>query len=320
MNIIKTVFFLLAFLFLTALNVSASEILTNESVLKMVQAGLETEVIISKIKTSQNQFDTSVDEILRLKKEGVAGDIINAMMGVPENNNHNQQGDDYQKALSLLQEEKYDEAINILSLLSSKNSDVRYQFSRIEAMLEKSRIMKDAKDPNWGKLVKEAQSQIKSLYTSNSNNADYWLLYAKLLGLIGREQYIRDIKGAFEKAFYYKPGYPKGLLWQGDVYFMIAKSMTDDFSNSTRIIVAPNRKEEAGNMAKNAYKQAIDISNLSDEKKAEIYFNLGEIEIQIFRNMFTAINFWGQSIAAYPGGKWANLAQKRITEYTNKYK
>jgi hypothetical protein len=287
----------------------------------MVQSGLETEVIISKIKTSQNQFDLSVDGILKLKNEGISEEIIKAMIIVIEKKRMTEEdAAEYQNALGLMHEEKYDEAIKILSLLSSNNSDVRYQFSRIEAMLEKSRIMKDAKDPNWGKLFKEAQSQIKSLYTSNSINADYWLLYAKLLGLIGREQYIRDIKVAFEKVFYYKPGYPKGLLWQGDVYFMIAKSMTDDFSNSTRIIVAPNRKEEAGNIAKNAYKQAIDISNLSEEKKAEVYFNLGEIEIQIFRNMFTAIDFWRQSISAHSGGKWADLAQKRITEYTNKYK
>jgi tetratricopeptide (TPR) repeat protein len=312
----KILFFCFALLFLSTLNSSASETLTNESILKMVQSGLETEVIISKIKTSQNQFDTSVNEILRLKKEGVSGDIINAMMGGPGNNSSNKKEDDYQHALSLIEEEKYDEAINILSSLAANNVDIKYHFPLVEALLAKSEIMKDAGDKGWKRVLKDASDRIKGLRGSNSTDADYWLLYAKLCGIIGREQDIHDVEGAFKKVFYYKPKYAKAFLWQGDVYYMLAKSMPDDFSerdNAIRLI--PSKRKGLGNVAKKAYKTALDTSNLSDIKKSKIYFKLGELEKEVQKNIFGAIDYYNQSVSAQPNGKWAAMAQERLNKY-----
>jgi tetratricopeptide (TPR) repeat protein len=316
MNIRKALFFCFALLLLSALSLSASEILTNESVLKMVQAGLETEIIINKIKTSQSQFNTSVDEILLLKKEGVSGDIINAMMGVPENNRPNQQEDDYQNALNLLQEEKYDEAINILSVLALKLSDIKYHFPLVEALLAKSEIMKDAGDKGWKRVLIDASDRIKGLYGNNTTDADYWLLYAKLLGIRGKDYDARHIEGAFSKVFYYKPGYAKAFLWQGDVYYMLATSMPDDFSerdNAIRLI--PSKRKGFGNVAKNAYKTALDTSNLSEMKKSKIYFKLGELEKEVQKNIFGAIDYYKQSVSAHPNGKWAVMAQERLNKY-----
>jgi hypothetical protein len=59
---------------------AAEEIITNETILTMVKAGLGEELIISKIKTSKNQFDVSMDGILKLKNEGVNENIIKAML------------------------------------------------------------------------------------------------------------------------------------------------------------------------------------------------------------------------------------------------
>lgn len=57
-----------------------AEILTNDSVVKMVKAGLTEDIIISKIKASDNAFDVSVDAILELKNKGVSNKIIDTMI------------------------------------------------------------------------------------------------------------------------------------------------------------------------------------------------------------------------------------------------
>lgn len=62
---------------------AATEIITNETIVSMVSAGLGEELIVSKIQTSQGQFDVSTETILKLKKEGVSERIIKAMVDAP---------------------------------------------------------------------------------------------------------------------------------------------------------------------------------------------------------------------------------------------
>jgi hypothetical protein len=59
---------------------SSAEILTNDKVIAMVKAGLPSSVIINKIRTSKTDFNTSTDELIRLKQENVAEQVINAMI------------------------------------------------------------------------------------------------------------------------------------------------------------------------------------------------------------------------------------------------
>jgi len=59
---------------------SAPSPLTNDDIVKMVQAGLPTDVVVEKIKTSKTDFDTSTDALVNLKKEGVGSDIIRVMV------------------------------------------------------------------------------------------------------------------------------------------------------------------------------------------------------------------------------------------------
>src|SRR5687767_8635563 len=56
------------------------EILTNSSIVEMLEAGLSEQVIISLIKTSDNSFDTSALKIMELKKAGVSDAIILALV------------------------------------------------------------------------------------------------------------------------------------------------------------------------------------------------------------------------------------------------
>src|SRR5216683_6206718 len=56
------------------------EALTNSDVLKMVEAKLADDLIVSKIKSSPGDFDTSIDAILKLKAAGVSDAVIHAMV------------------------------------------------------------------------------------------------------------------------------------------------------------------------------------------------------------------------------------------------
>jgi hypothetical protein len=59
---------------------SAQEVLTNDSVIGMVKAGLSESVIISKIRTSERKFDTSTDGLIKLKAAKVPDKVIEAMV------------------------------------------------------------------------------------------------------------------------------------------------------------------------------------------------------------------------------------------------
>lgn len=61
-------------------SLSAAEVLTNDTIVMLVKAGLGEGLIISKIKMSQGQYDLSTNGILQLKKDGVGDKIIQAMM------------------------------------------------------------------------------------------------------------------------------------------------------------------------------------------------------------------------------------------------
>jgi hypothetical protein len=53
---------------------------TNRDVVKMVKAGLSSELIIQTIKSGTPDFDTSADGLILLKKEGVPDSVIRAMI------------------------------------------------------------------------------------------------------------------------------------------------------------------------------------------------------------------------------------------------
>jgi hypothetical protein len=59
---------------------TAQEVLTNDSVINMVKAGLAEGIIIQKIRTSQQKFDTSTDALVKLKAARVPDKVIEAMI------------------------------------------------------------------------------------------------------------------------------------------------------------------------------------------------------------------------------------------------
>ena len=81
-----------AMLFLTCLLIAAplaraqgsSEVLTNDSVISMVKAGLGTNVVVNKIRTSKARFNLTTNELIRLKESGINEEILMAMQGYSE--------------------------------------------------------------------------------------------------------------------------------------------------------------------------------------------------------------------------------------------
>lgn len=58
----------------------AQEVLTNESVIQMVKAGLPEAVVIAKIKSTATNFDLKTDSLVGLKKAGVTDRVLEAMV------------------------------------------------------------------------------------------------------------------------------------------------------------------------------------------------------------------------------------------------
>ena len=54
-------------------------VLQNDDVVKMVKAGLDDSIVISKIKSSRCQFDTAPDTLIQLKQSGVSTAVLKAM-------------------------------------------------------------------------------------------------------------------------------------------------------------------------------------------------------------------------------------------------
>src|SRR5262245_54789833 len=61
-----------------------AEVLTNDDVIAMQQAGLSPTVIVNKIRTSKTQFDHTTKELIRLRQAGINDDVLQAMQGYSE--------------------------------------------------------------------------------------------------------------------------------------------------------------------------------------------------------------------------------------------
>ena len=58
----------------------AQEVLTNDSVVQMVKAGLPEAVVVAKIKSTATKFDLKTDSLVNLKKAGVSDKVLEAMV------------------------------------------------------------------------------------------------------------------------------------------------------------------------------------------------------------------------------------------------
>lgn len=71
---------LLRVLFVCALVACAQEMLTNESVVKLVKAGLSEDLIVNMIQNQPGKYAVTPDDIVKLKSDGVTDKELNAMV------------------------------------------------------------------------------------------------------------------------------------------------------------------------------------------------------------------------------------------------
>ena len=71
---------LVALLFLAFTSFIAAQALNNDSVVKMVKAGLTDDVIVATINANSGAYDTSADGLIALKHAGVSNKIIDAIV------------------------------------------------------------------------------------------------------------------------------------------------------------------------------------------------------------------------------------------------
>jgi hypothetical protein len=72
--------FLACLLLLLCAALFAQETLTNDSVIKLLKAGLSEELIVTTINSSPGNYDTSVNSLIALKKAGAGDKVLSAMI------------------------------------------------------------------------------------------------------------------------------------------------------------------------------------------------------------------------------------------------
>lgn len=73
-------FLITIFLFLSISIFSQEKTLTNQSILDMIELDFSEDIILTKIKTSESDFDTSIEAIKELKEKGASSAIIVEIM------------------------------------------------------------------------------------------------------------------------------------------------------------------------------------------------------------------------------------------------
>lgn len=328
MKSFKVIILSFTIMFSLVMTASSAEILTNQTIVSMVKAGLGEELIISKIKNSQNQFDVTITGILKLKEEGVSEDIITAMIDSTGNSGkagpskqkavQSPESEElYKKAIILIEGSDYDAAYDILKKLISENPDNnKYQLSYADTILDQCVVMKMANNSLWKLKAKEGGAKIKALSRKMSVNADYYLAYAKYLW-IAETRKESNIYKTIDKALYYKPDYPYAYIVKGDIYFGLARDFNpiEQQMDSAALTGSPvSTKSSLADTALASYTKALASPDLNDRKKAYVYYKMGELEYQILSNSTRARANWEKAVSLSPDSKTGELAKKRLTQ------
>jgi tetratricopeptide (TPR) repeat protein len=72
---------------------TSSAILTNDDIIKLVQAKLPDSIVIAKIKSSSSEFDTSTEALIKLKQAGVSEPVLQAILDAGTQSNPSDSGE-----------------------------------------------------------------------------------------------------------------------------------------------------------------------------------------------------------------------------------
>lgn len=161
----KKLFYLLFFCFITLAISAQTEKLTNQSVLDMIEMGFSDDVILTKIKTSEVNFDTSIEAIKILKQKKVSDAVIMAIM----NGNNKAEKADATDLKTGIYVQQDGDALKILPTVFSgtKTNTLGAAFSYGIASAKIKSVMNNAQSTN---VINNAQPEFWFYFTKQDNN------------------------------------------------------------------------------------------------------------------------------------------------------
>jgi tetratricopeptide (TPR) repeat protein len=221
----------------------------------------------------------------------------------------------YKRALALKEDGNYDAAFEIFKKLASENpNDSKYEISYLDIILDQCITMKALNNSAWMTKAKEVGGKIKTLYTKYARNAEYYLVYAKYSWLVEAKREAHITK-ALEKSLYFKPNNPDAYILKGDIYLDQAKK-ADSVEQHDEALKGSSTtsRQSLAETAKTSYESALKSPDLSDRKKAYVYYKMGELESQIFGKKDIAKANWEKAAALAPDSKSGKSAREMLAK------
>lgn len=297
---------------LCAASAFAADVLTNDAVVAMVKAGLGDEVVVGKIKISQNQFDLSTQALLRLKEDGVSPAVIKAMVETaapPAPKTVEAGARDIQGAIALYRQGKVVEAEAAFDKLSvERPGDADVKVWKALAILEQARAKKDADEglAAYKPLVIKAYGILQPLGRTQTADADWNFAMAKAFWLNDRPTWAgKAAKKALElRANFAEPQLLLGdLAYDSDVQALASPSGGPQRQTATLWAGAAARKE---------YEAALTIPGLAATLQAEAFYKLGKVAAELQQNRGAAREHWERAVAADPDCRYGAMAKQKL--------
>jgi tetratricopeptide (TPR) repeat protein len=299
----------------------AAEILTNDTIVTMVKAGLGQDLILSRIRTSPGQFDLSTSAILKLKSEGVSEKIIQAMIessakpgtaepkvapgvGAPPALSVGEG-----EAIALYRQGKGAEAVAAFDkLLLERPNDEGLKIWKSLALLEQARAMRETQHPGYKPLVVNAYTILRPLGKSQEENPDWLFAMAKAFWLNERPDRASRVANRVLSA---RPKYAEAFLLLGDLAY--------DEAVEPRATAAPggprdNVFKQRGLAARKQYEAALALPDLTSALRAEAFYKLGVVSAELEKKSADARDYWEKAVATEPTSRYAGMAQRKLTE------
>jgi tetratricopeptide (TPR) repeat protein len=291
----------------------AAEILTNDSVVTMVKAGLGDELIISKVKISQGQFDLSTNGILKLKSDGVSDAIVRAMVEAsasppaPAAKTADAVAKETQGAIALYRHGKGAEAVAAFDkLLVDLPYDVTLRIWKARALLEQARALKDVHASGYKPLVVSAYGILQPMGRAQAHNPDWNFAMAQAFWLNDRPTWAGK---AASKALELRPDFVEAQIVVGDLTY------DSEFSAINAPATDPRReagRRFAGESSRKEYHKALAMPNAPASVRAEALYKLGLVAAELEGKKTTAGEYWERAVAAEPACRYGTLAQQKL--------
>ena len=290
----------------------AADVLTNDAVVAMVKSGLGDEVVVSKIKISQNQFDLSTQALLRLKEDGVSPAVIKAMIETaapPAPKTAEAAVRETQDAITLYRQGKVVEAEAAFDkLLAERPGDADLKIWKALALLEQARAKKDADEAlaTYKPLVVKAHAILQPLGREQAANADWNFAMAKAFWLNDRPTWARRAAG---KAIDRRANFAEPQLLLGDLAY----------DSDVQALPSPGGSPQsqsvtlfAGSTARKEYETALATPGLAAALQAEALYKLGKVAAELQQNPRVALEYWERTVAADPDCRYGVMARKKL--------